>query len=204
MGFLKRLMVLFSVTFVAFISVCFILFSLQIVEVDLLGKTFNLFYGIEELKWGLVGFSIVMLLVNYFVFKFCFFKVQPDKIIAFDNPSGRVTVALTAIEEMIKKLLSNVQEIRDTKTKIIASRKGLNIETKLSVVADTNIPGLTSRVQNTILKKVQDTIGLEENIEVKISVNKILSPVSNGEPIQDDESETSDKPKTVPYHGFRG
>jgi len=112
-------------------------------------------------------------------------------IIAFDNPGGRVSVSLNAIEELIKRIISRFSEVREVKSRVSVSRKGLHIKVRLILRAEGSIPEVTSRVQDAVKSKIQDTIGIDEPIDVAIYVGKIL-------PDQGKEKHT--RPKDAPIY----
>ena len=47
------------------------------------------------------------------------------------------------------------------------------ITTRLVLYSDTNIPDITEKIQSMIKAKMQDMLGIEENIAVKIHIAKI-------------------------------
>ena len=74
---------------------------------------------------------------------------------------------------------------------------------KLSLMSDVNIPGLTSRVQDAILNKVQDTIGLEEKVDIQVYIGKIsLQDYRESSKRSEDEPEDGPSKRRVPYHGY--
>jgi uncharacterized alkaline shock family protein YloU len=207
MTFVQRLLVLFYVTLVAFLGCFFLLLAFNLYAQQVLGINlidinwvyFILYSVIHDYKLSM-AFSIIaafFLVVNFIFFSVYSVNVHRDKTIAFDNPTGRVSVSLFAIEDLIKRAVVKFPVVRDSKPTVTMSKKGLYIRLKLSLSADVNIPDVTSEIQRFVVKKIQDTIGLNEPIIVTVYVGKIVSGVN-----QDKQADAKLEPN-VPFQGYR-
>jgi len=126
---------------------------------------------------------------------------QKERTIAFDNPSGRVSISLIAMEDMVKRLILRESEVKEGRPNIIATKKGLDIEARLVLKADVNIPEVTSRLQNLIKDKIQEMIGIEEAVTVKIHVVKIATEESKFKRSKSDYPEKTET--NIPFQGYR-
>lgn len=126
---------------------------------------------------------------------------KKERTIAFDNPSGQVSISLTALEDLIRRLSINALGVKEIRPNIIATKKGLRIEIRLILKADVNIPDLTGHLQESIKQKIQDVIGLEENIDISIHVFKIVYDDPKVKKLNKSATESEDKSKDpkVPY-----
>src|SRR6185503_15365199 len=97
--FLKRLMVLFYVTIVLFIAGFFLYFALNVVRFEDVVMYSEKIYTDNDLRLLLGILAGIMLLCNLFFYRYFSVNVHRDKVIAFDNPSGRVSVSLLAMED---------------------------------------------------------------------------------------------------------
>ena len=149
-------------------------------------------------------YEILPAFVNYLFYQFFTVNVKRNRIIAFDNPNGRVTVSLSALEELIKRMLSETDEIREAKPSVTASRRGLNIRIRLSLSAENSVPSISSKVQSAVTKKVQDVIGLDEKVNVTIYIGRIYPEVvKEAKKVKKTEPQEENKPTNVPFHGYR-
>ena len=130
---------------------------------------------------------------------------QRGGVIAFDNPSGRVNVSLLAIEELIKRVTVKTPEVREVKSKVSASKRGLHIKIKMLMLkAEGSIPEITSRVQELVKKRVQEAIGLDEPIDVNIFVGKILPDQERKTAsLKKEETPKEEPEQNVPFQGYR-
>lgn len=126
--------------------------------------------------WLISGFTgILIILITYSVSKIMLGRFQREKTIAFNNPEGQVTISLSAIEDLIKKIAKQVPELKDLRCDVRANKKGtIQITAKVTLWSDANIPDVTERVQSLIKSKVQDMLGLEENVLCYVHISKIV------------------------------
>ena len=203
MEFLKRIAILFYVTMVLFFSVFILLFVLNYIDIRHVQQLLAMIYTDEKLRIICAATSAGFLLFNYVFYRIFNVNSRRGGVIAFDNPSGRVNVSLQAIEDMIKRVINKTPEVKEVKSKISASKKGLAIKITLILRAEGSIPEITSRVQELVKKRVQEAIGLEEPIDVAIHVGKILSDGG----VEKRPSRREDPPKesqgNVPFPGYR-
>lgn len=146
---------------------------------------------------GLSG--IIFILLSFAAAQIITGKIQREKTIAFSNPNGQVTVTLSAVEDLIKRLANQLPELKDTKAIVRATKKGIDINLRVILRSETSIPDFTARLQDMISSKVQEVFGIDEPIVVKIHVAKIIS--SEDKSKKKTEKETDDIP--IPYQGIK-
>ncbi len=203
MKFLTRIAVLFYVTFVMFLSAFALLFVLNYIELQNVYNMFSMIYYDEALRSIFAVAACALLFLNYIFYRAFTVNIRREKTIAFDNPAGRVSVSLGAIEDLTKRVVSRISEVREVKSKISATKKGLQIKIKLILRAEGSIPEVTSRVQDLVKRKVQDTIGLDEPIEVAIFVGKILPDQGREKRPAKKEEPKKEPEKNIPFQGYR-
>ncbi len=127
-------------------------------------------------------------------------RIQREKTIAFSNPNGQVTITLSAVEDLIKRLANNLNEIRDTKADVKATKKGIDIRMRVVLRSETNIPDFTARLQDLIAAKIQEVFGIDEPILVKIHVAKI---VTSEERSKKKTEKIAQEEIPIPYQGIK-
>jgi len=205
MTFIKRIAILFYVTFILFFASFLILFSIQYWPMESINQLFSLIYVDDSLRLTTGILAGILLLLNFMIYMFFSVNVHRDKVIAFDNPSGRVSVSLLALEELSKRAISRMAEIKDVRAKIVASKKGLQVKIKLILGSEVNIPDISAKLQALVTKKIQSMIGVDESINVSIFVGKILSERLKEKKVKDNDAavkEDSTEPN-IPFHGYR-
>jgi len=201
MKFFTRLAVLLYVSLIMVFCCALLLFSLNLINYSGISKLIFISYYDENMKMGITIFAGVLLFMNFIIYRFFSVNIHKDKIIAFDNPSGRVSVSLFALEDLLRRMLAKISEIKEARSSIKAGRKGLKVKIKLTLCSDVNIPEITSKVQSMVKGKIQDTVGIEEDVDIAIFVGKII-PQKIKE-IKREGKEEENINQNVPFQGYR-
>jgi uncharacterized alkaline shock family protein YloU len=177
-------------------------FALHLILIEDVAHILNAVYTFNDLRLttGIIGGLLILLSFSFA--RLILGRMQKERTIAFENPSGMVTVSLSAVEDLVKRLTTQIPEIRDTRPEVVATKKGIEIELRIVLRSEVNIPELTLKLQETIKSRIQDILGVEETVLVRIHVAKIVSeeeergrrkkgaaPEEKGEPL-------------VPYQGY--
>jgi uncharacterized alkaline shock family protein YloU len=131
-----------------------------------------------RLAVGAVG--LLVILYSLVALQIALGNIQREKTIAFDNPSGRVTISLSAIGDFIRRAAIHISEIKDLRADVKASKKGIHITNRVVVYSDANIPETTERIQSILKNRIQEMLGIEEPINIKVHIAKIVAKESKG------------------------
>lgn len=142
--------------------------------------------------------GVVVILISSWLADIILGRFQKEKTIAFPTPSGEVTIALTAVEDLIKRITTLIPGIRELRPDVIASKKGITVDLRVILKSEANIPELTQRLQEICRSKIQEVLGIEEPIIVKIHVLKIVP----GEEKRKREQIEKDEGPVIPFGGF--
>lgn len=125
-------------------------------------------------------------------------RMEKEKTIAFNAPTGQVTIALSAVEDLIKRLAQNFSEIKEMRPNVIASKRGVEVNLRITLQSEVNIPDLTNHLQETIKSRIQEMLGIEEQITVRVHVSKIITygEKKKSEPAASEEA-------VPPFSGYR-
>lgn len=189
--------ILYSILFFL-IGVFLLLVAFNIISRDIASYTMDFVYNTPNMRLilGITGGLLIM--VTLLVMQVVLGKIRMERTIAFENPDGQVTISLGAIEDFIKRLARQLPEIKELKPNVIATKKGVDITTRLVLHSDTNIPDIAEKIQNLIKAKVQDMLGIEESISIKLHIAKIAQ---REEPKESKYKEYKEK-ENLPYRGI--
>ncbi len=151
----------------------FIVVALNIVPQELIIETINSIYASTNTRLILGITGIIIIFISVMVVQLTVGKIQREKTIAFENPDGQVTINLTAIEDFIRRALKQLPEVKELKPSVKASKKGITIINRVTLFSDINIPEITEKIQNIVKTRVQDMLGVEEPINIRVHVVKI-------------------------------
>jgi uncharacterized alkaline shock family protein YloU len=149
----------------------------------------RLIVGRSGLLLILVSFSFAQLILGRF---------QREKTIAFPTGSGQVTIALSAVEDLVRRLAGIVPEIKELRPDVRATKKGtIVVDLRVVLRSEANIPELTSRLQELARSKIQEVLGIEEQIIIRIHVAKIIG-------IEERDRKKKEASKSEPHVPFEG
>jgi uncharacterized alkaline shock family protein YloU len=201
MRFFTHLAIYFYVLMISLVSGVVIFFVSRLVTLEDVYYYLDLAYNNTEIRM-IVGIVAGALVVLSLIFeRIIIAGRQRERTIAFDNPSGRVSVSLSAVEDLVRRLVYKMPDIKEVRPNIIATKKGIEIECRLILKADVNIPDLTLKLQELIKNRIQEILGLEEIIIVRIHVVKIISEESKGKRTKEEGEEKSEP--IIPFQGYR-
>ncbi len=209
MKFIARLAVMFYVTAILFVS-CFMLFFAMHGVPHFYEVPFRhffmllaVFYYDYQMRWVLGIIAVIMLLKNYVYMRALIGHQQTGEAIAFDNPAGRVTVSITAIEDLVKRSIINVPEVKEVRASIASGKKALEIDARIILSRDVHIPDMTAKLQEIVRRKIHETIGLEDSIVIRIHVLKIVHDDYKGKRSKGTSDSQENIEATVPFPGYR-
>ena len=126
-------------------------------------------------------------------------KFQREKTIAFTTSSGQVTISLSAVEDLIRRLAGIIPEVKELRPNVVANKKGIIVEMRVVLRSEANIPELTSRLQDLTRSKIQEVLGVDEQIIIRIHVAKITH--DEKDPRRKKDFEKEDR-STIPFSGY--
>jgi len=141
--------------------------------------------------------GLLLILISFSFAQLILGRFQREKNIAFKTASGEVTIALTAVEDLIRRISAIMPEIKELRPDVRASKKGaITVDLRVILKSEANIPDLTARLQEITRARIQEVLGVEEQIITRIHVTKIALP---------DERKRKDIDKqepTIPFSGY--
>lgn len=146
---------------------------------------------------GLSG--ILLILISSWFAEIILGRFQREKTIAFPTASGEVTIALSAVEDLIKRLAVLMPQIKELRPDVIASKKGIIVDLRVILRSEANIPELTERLQEIARSRIQEVLGIEEQIIIRIHVVKIISPEEKERKRKELGKENE---PTIPFGGY--
>jgi len=174
MKFFGGLTLFFYTVVFLLIGGLFIIISLNLIPPESIMETLNALYSTANIRLivGITG--ILIIFISVMVVQITMGTIKRERTIAFENPDGQVTISLTAIEDFIKRATKQLPEVKELKPSVRASKKGILIINRVTLFSDINIPETTEKIQNIVKTRVQDMLGVEEPINIKVHVVKIV------------------------------
>ena len=173
MRFLEGLTLFFYTLVFFVVAALFIIVAMNIIPQEAVFDGISAIYASNNTRLILGIAGALLLFISIMVVQLTMGKIQREKTIAFENPDGQVTISLTAIEDFIKRALKQLPEVKELRPSVKAGKKGIKIINRVTLFSDINIPETTEKIQNIVKNRVQDMLGVEEPIDIRVHVVKI-------------------------------
>lgn len=201
MRFFTVLGIVFYAVMIMVIGLALIVFALNLLlPVDI--NNLLIFAQSSHNSRVVIGLSGVLLILISFSFaQIILGKFQREKTIAFTTSSGQVTISLSAVEDLIRRIAGIIPEVKELRPNVVANKKGIIVEMRVVLRSEANIPELTSRLQDITKSKIQEVLGVDEQIIIRIHVAKIAHDEKDSRRRKDFEKEER---STIPFSGYGG
>jgi hypothetical protein len=110
--------------------------SLNLIPQDAIIDTINTVYSANDVRIILGVTGLIIIFINIMVIQLTMGKIKRERTIAFENPDGQVTIALTAIEDFIKRAIKQLPEVKELRPFVRASKKGIRIVNRCTLYSD--------------------------------------------------------------------
>jgi len=198
MWLMTRIAILFYIFVIWTTGISVMLFVAHVLDLQTLEQVLNMVY-FDPQSGTIAGLCAgVIMFMSFLLARLIYGRRQMERTIAFENPHGGVTVSLTALEDLIKRLIVQVPEVKEIRPYMIATRKGLEVDIKLTLRHEANIPELTARFQDLVRRKIEESVGMEGKINIRVHVVKISL-----EDIKAHKKDEFTVPTQAPFHGYR-
>jgi len=196
MKLIKRLLALLYLILMVSSGSFLVMISVNALSTGRLVDILNIIYS--DMSYQLTVASIGGVFIISGVLAYCRIikNVNKSRIISFQNPDGEVTISISAIEDYVKKVVKDIHDIANVRSRVFFNRKGINISIDVTMKAGANIPEVTEKIQMELKNKVHAMLGVEEKVNVVMHVSKIMGDtVPRGGAEEPHEPE----PATVPF-----
>ncbi len=130
--------------------------------------------GFIQSFWGrFVGVVVVLIGLAFIASQYL--ATKREDCISFDSADGEVIIAVSAIEDFVKRVTKSFWEVKDATPTIEPRDDGVGVEMKVVLWDDKNIQSATSKIQKTIKTQIQDFFGLANVHQVKVFVVRTVS-----------------------------
>jgi len=117
----------------------------------------------------------VLLLIGLRLLWVSFRRTRKERqAVVEDNALGQVRIALTAIESLINKVVSQTPGVKEVQSRVVGDPNGVAIKIKATVTPEINIPETSKEIQQLVQERVKDVTGITA-ASVKILIDNITT-----------------------------
>ncbi|MBU2102628.1 MAG: alkaline shock response membrane anchor protein AmaP [Candidatus Omnitrophota bacterium] len=126
---------------------------------------------IFRLQFTFIGTLVILLCIRYL--ETFFFRSQRERSVVLESPQGRVSITLFAIEDMLKKTLEHHHELSHVRPRVIAGKRIVEVVIRGNLTSELNLIEFTSTIQGELREKLQQLLGEDKEIKVRIEIRKM-------------------------------
>ena len=175
MRILTILGVIFYASVLILVGTIMIVFSLNFLQAQDIHNLLIYLQGGFNTKVILSLSGLLLILISFSFANLILGRFQREKTIAFNTPAGPVTIALSAVEDLIKRMGHIIPQIKELRPNVVAKKNKIEVDLRVILKSEANIPELTSQLQEITRVKMQEVLGVEEQIIIRIHIAKIAA-----------------------------
>jgi len=175
MRMLTILGVIFYTSVLIIVGTIIIAFSLNFLQIQDINNLLVYLQGSFNTKVVLSLSGVLLILISFSFANLILGRFQREKTIAFNTPAGPVTIALSAVEDLIKRMGHIIPQIKELRPNVVAKKNKIEADLRVILKSEANIPELTSQLQEITRVKIQEVLGIEEQIIIRIHIAKIAA-----------------------------
>jgi hypothetical protein len=198
-----RAAIFFYVLIITIVGFSSLFFLAHLLDLRTFDKFLNFVY--YDPQAGIIAGVVVALtmLLSLGFARIIYGRQEQERVIFFNNALGRVTISVSALEDLVRRLAVKIPQIKEIKPDIISSKKGIKADVRLVLRSDANITELTADLQELIRRKIQEVIGSEERVTIRVHVIKISADQQKSERASRADMDDEDIVTHVPFRGYR-
>lgn len=126
---------------------------------------------IQSLHLGFIG--VLFIVVGLIFSKMLVKKGRESDAIIYQGESGPMIISVTAVEDVIKKVLKRIHMVKEWKAKTLIHGKDLEIKLRLVLWSGAGVPKLLAEIQDEIGDRLRKMLGPDNRFEILCDVQRI-------------------------------
>ena len=125
----------------------------------------------HSLQMGIVG--LLFIFVGLTFAKLLIKRGRQTEVLIYQGETGSIVVSVTAIEDIIKKVLKRFSLVKEWKPKTLIDGQSVEIRLRLVLWSGGDVPTLLSEVQQEIRERLRKILGRDSKLEIYCDVIRI-------------------------------
>jgi uncharacterized alkaline shock family protein YloU len=119
----------------------------------------------------LIGLIIILLCLRYI--QKMILSNRQNKNISLESKEGKVNITVMAVEDMLKKMLEERDEVSHIKVKVTLKKKIILVQIKGYLNYEVNLVNFTKEIQEKVKEKLEVLLGEDKKVAVNLQIRKI-------------------------------
>jgi len=181
MNILERIVFFFYNLVIAVLSVVFIVITLKLVPLNVIG---GYFYALYANNFQTMLTNLLIGLIFFFIsLRFIFINFQSKHEVKRTTINqvteiGDVKIAVEALEAMATRTGGKINGVRELVAKVVPTEFGAKIALKVSLDPEINIPETTDKLQNEVKNYIETLSGVKVEKVIVVVKDVLNKPAS--------------------------
>jgi hypothetical protein len=97
-----------------------------------------------------------------------------ERSVISESNYGKVSITLFAIEDMLKNVLETERSLSHVRPKVVVGKRGIDVIIRANLNSEVNLASFANDVQQKAKEKMQNLLGEEKEIKVKLEIRKMV------------------------------
>ncbi|MEI7542014.1 MAG: alkaline shock response membrane anchor protein AmaP [bacterium] len=182
MRYFNRIIIIINTALFLFVGAMFVAVSSPSgANKWLLSTTENVVKLLSPETPGIIAINIAIFFSGLFFIFIALFTIfgniekrRSERTVVLESPLGEILVSLGAIEDFSRVVKNQINGVKDIKGKVISTRKGLRVTARVTLYSDRSVADVTQEIQEAIIKYIQFTLGIDNEIKPIVIVSKVV------------------------------
>ena len=141
-------------------------------------KPIEYIYSTRQGRMIAMAVGVILVVISFIIITVRSKANSEEKSISFDNPVGKVKISLSAIENFIRKIATQIPGIHEIKPHAVTRKNKITVNNRVVIWGSENLLATSNKAQEAIQGYLQEILGAEERIEINMHVVKVLQDVT--------------------------
>jgi len=164
--------------FVLLVATLLMAMGTKIITAHLLSEFINYLYQSPYFSTVSILIGILLAFIGFLALILLERACRKEKNVVLNNKEGKISMAISAVEDIVRKVCGSLLDIKEIKPKIVVRKKGIKVIAHLVLFSSADIPRVSSDAQRIIKEEVEKSLGIEEEVKVEIYIDKIVEKSS--------------------------
>lgn len=130
------------------------------------------FLAVPINRWGVAVVGVVLILVSLQSLFLAFRTSRHREVIIQESGLGRVEIAASALEDLIRRAARQARDVREVKPVLRNDREGLSISLRLNINPEANLPAVSREVQELVQDYLEEKAGVHV-LQVSVQIESV-------------------------------
>ncbi|MGB9867031.1 MAG: alkaline shock response membrane anchor protein AmaP [Bacillota bacterium] len=125
-------------------------------------------------RWAAALTGVVFFAISVKLLYMAFRRRYHGQTVVHETPLGEVRVSLDAVEALVKRVVRQIDGVRDVKALVTTGSGLVDVELRVAVSPEVSIPGTSEDIQSAVKNQVRNVVGVNVG-SVKVYVENITN-----------------------------